>query len=281
MSAAAEQLWCDGYPALTAAQPGLLGAITARAEAQTLRLSLIYALLDGAREIDREHVEAALALWAYCGASARFVFGDLLGNAMADTILGVAAQGGARRHDAHRDQRSVRVQPRQRRHQSLAAIAADDRQGPLREAGETAGDIRPDAGDLVRDLTRRRRKSMAKPKIESVSRVSPRGGRPYLGTGRDRKTMSVEWSDGSVREYGGFAPRGRLRGDGRGAAGDLGALPRRSQSRSRRGSRAAATTATSSSCRTRPAWKRSPWYGSTSGQRSGSGRQSAPGLNLV
>ena len=87
MSPDAEQVWCASYPALTAAQPGLLGAITARAEAQTLRMSLVYALLDGAREIDCVHVRAALALWAYCKASARFVFGDLLGNTAADTIL--------------------------------------------------------------------------------------------------------------------------------------------------------------------------------------------------
>ena len=36
------------------------------AQAQTLRLALIYALLDGAREIDHVHIQAALAMWTYC-----------------------------------------------------------------------------------------------------------------------------------------------------------------------------------------------------------------------
>jgi hypothetical protein len=83
----AKELWCEIYPCLSTGQPGLFGAITARAEAQTLRVSLIYALLDGAREIDRVHIHAALAVWKYCEASARFIFGDLLGNTTADAIL--------------------------------------------------------------------------------------------------------------------------------------------------------------------------------------------------
>ena len=87
MNDSARQLWCEIYPELSTGQPGLLGAITARAEAQTMRLSLIYALLDGAREIDRVHIQAALAMWTYCEASARFIFGDMLGNKTADAIL--------------------------------------------------------------------------------------------------------------------------------------------------------------------------------------------------
>ena len=43
----AKELWVDVYPQLSAERPGLLGAITARAEGQTIRLALIYALLDG------------------------------------------------------------------------------------------------------------------------------------------------------------------------------------------------------------------------------------------
>ena len=52
-----------------------------------MRLALIYALLDGAGEIDRVHIRAGLAIWAYCEASARYIFGDLLGNKTADAIL--------------------------------------------------------------------------------------------------------------------------------------------------------------------------------------------------
>ena len=60
-----------------------------------MRLALIYALLDGAREIDRVHIQAALAVWKYCAASARFIFGDLLGNTTADAILRALRKAGA------------------------------------------------------------------------------------------------------------------------------------------------------------------------------------------
>lgn len=84
---AARQLWAQVYPELSEGKPGLLGAITARAEAQVLRLSLLYALLDSAQEIDTRHLAAALALWDYCQGSARYIFGDALGNPICDRIL--------------------------------------------------------------------------------------------------------------------------------------------------------------------------------------------------
>ena len=64
-----------------------MGAVTSRAEAQAVRLSLLYALLDCSDTIRAEHVNAALAVWSYCEASARFIFGDSLGDAAADAIL--------------------------------------------------------------------------------------------------------------------------------------------------------------------------------------------------
>jgi len=44
---AAAKKWVSVYSALSAPQPGLLGAATARGEAQVVRLALLYALLDG------------------------------------------------------------------------------------------------------------------------------------------------------------------------------------------------------------------------------------------
>jgi hypothetical protein len=87
MTDAANRHWRDTYPTLSAGLPGLLGAITDRAEAQTVRLALVYALLDQTPQIDVVHINAALALWHYCVASARYIFGDLVGNPTADTIL--------------------------------------------------------------------------------------------------------------------------------------------------------------------------------------------------
>jgi hypothetical protein len=77
------------YRQLAADRPGIFGHVTARAAPQVLRLSLIYALLDGVREIRREHLEAGLEVWRYCEDSCRYLFGDLIGDPVADTILKV------------------------------------------------------------------------------------------------------------------------------------------------------------------------------------------------
>jgi hypothetical protein len=58
-----------------------------RAEAQVVRLSVIYALLDKSHVIRLDHLRAALALWEYCEASVRYIFGDAVGDPVADAIL--------------------------------------------------------------------------------------------------------------------------------------------------------------------------------------------------
>lgn len=83
----ARALWADVYPELSEGSAGLLGAITNRAEAQVTRLSVIYALLDRSSTIRTQHLKAALAFWDYAQASARFIFGDSLGDPIADEIL--------------------------------------------------------------------------------------------------------------------------------------------------------------------------------------------------
>jgi hypothetical protein len=84
--------WRAVYPALSEGRPGLLGAVTARGEAQVMRMALIYALLDQSSIIKGEHLRAALAVWEYCEASAEFIFGDRLGDPVADAILGALRQ---------------------------------------------------------------------------------------------------------------------------------------------------------------------------------------------
>ena len=79
--------WCAVYGELSDGKAGLLGAVTGRAEAQVLRLALTYALLDGLAFIDREHIRAGLAVWEYCEATAQFVFGESLGDPVADGIM--------------------------------------------------------------------------------------------------------------------------------------------------------------------------------------------------
>jgi Protein of unknown function (DUF3987)/Primase C terminal 2 (PriCT-2) len=80
-------LWESVYHDLSDGRPGMLGAILGRAEAQVLRLALIYALLDRAAKIDEPHLRAALACWRYAEDSALFIFGDSLGDPVADEIL--------------------------------------------------------------------------------------------------------------------------------------------------------------------------------------------------
>jgi hypothetical protein len=46
----------------------------------------VYTVLDEARAIAEEHLLAALAVWDYCESSARYIFGDALGNPDADRI---------------------------------------------------------------------------------------------------------------------------------------------------------------------------------------------------
>jgi hypothetical protein len=83
----AREIWHSVYPSLSEGKPGLLGAMIARAEAQVMRLACIYAVLDCSQVIRKEHLCAALALWDYCEASARYIFGDVLGDPTADEIL--------------------------------------------------------------------------------------------------------------------------------------------------------------------------------------------------
>jgi hypothetical protein len=83
----AREIWHSIYADLSEGKPGLLGAVTSRAEAQVMRLACIYALLDHSNEVCGDHLFAAMAVWDYCEASARFIFGDALGDPLADELL--------------------------------------------------------------------------------------------------------------------------------------------------------------------------------------------------
>lgn len=87
MTPEAREVWAKVYPTLSQGYPGLFGAVTARSEAQCLRLALVYALMDQAASIDLPHLLAGLALWERCEASARFIFGSAVGDPVADEIL--------------------------------------------------------------------------------------------------------------------------------------------------------------------------------------------------
>jgi hypothetical protein len=83
----AREIWREVYGQLSADRPGLAGAMVGRAEAHVLRLSLLYALLDRSPCIQAAHLLAALALWDYCERSIKYIFGDSLGDGLADELL--------------------------------------------------------------------------------------------------------------------------------------------------------------------------------------------------
>ncbi len=57
-----------------------------------MRIACIYALLDRSLVIQRVHLEAALAVWRYCEASAQYLFGESLGNPLADDLYQLLLQ---------------------------------------------------------------------------------------------------------------------------------------------------------------------------------------------
>jgi hypothetical protein len=83
----ARELWHHAYIQLAhTTQPGIAGALCARAEAHTIRLALLYALADGNRQINTEHLQAALALWDYAARSASWALKDATGDPLAEQI---------------------------------------------------------------------------------------------------------------------------------------------------------------------------------------------------
>jgi hypothetical protein len=91
----ARDLWQQIYHDLSEGKPGLFGSVTGRAEAQVVRLALIYALLDCTNQIGVAHLRAGLAVWKYCEDSARYIWRDALGDPTADGILHALRAAGA------------------------------------------------------------------------------------------------------------------------------------------------------------------------------------------
>jgi phage/plasmid primase-like uncharacterized protein len=118
MDSAAKEVWAKVYQGLSEGQLGMVGAVTARAEAQCLRLALVYALLDEADHIGVEHVMAGLAVWQRASDSAQAIWRTAIGDPRADAIyraLLAAGANGVRRTD---------ISALFNRHESAERIAA-------------------------------------------------------------------------------------------------------------------------------------------------------------
>lgn len=80
--------WSELYNVIERDTPGgLLGSTITRGSPHTLRIALLFALLDGERQIDDRHLNAAHALWRYSRDSAAYLFGDSTGDPIAERIL--------------------------------------------------------------------------------------------------------------------------------------------------------------------------------------------------
>ena len=133
----ARELWWQLYPQLTEPAHGIVGQLTARAEAHTIRLALIYALLDGHKQIRPEHLHAALALWDYAARSAAWALGQATGDPLAEQIHAALARspdGLTRTQIRDVCQRNL---PVERIDHALAALAAAGR--AQRQQTPTAG----------------------------------------------------------------------------------------------------------------------------------------------
>lgn len=135
----ARELWRAEYGPLSDGGVGLLGAVTSRAEAQVMRLASIYAVLDETNVITPAHLHAALAIWRYAEDSARFIFGDMLGDPVADAIMSALRQSGELTRTDIRDLFG--------RHQSSGRI--DRALGLLLSAGKVRRESRTTAGRPV------------------------------------------------------------------------------------------------------------------------------------
>jgi hypothetical protein len=118
--------WRQAYHELSAPVDGLVGSLVARAEAHVVRLSLLYALIDGATAIHPHHLSAALALFEYAARSARFAFEEVTGDPLAEQIHAalLSASDGL-----------TRTEVRDLFHRNRPASAVDGALGCLARAG--------------------------------------------------------------------------------------------------------------------------------------------------
>ena len=134
---AARQLWHAAYAELSEAPDGLVGSLTARAEAHVLRIAMLQALTDGETVIRTPHLQAALSLWDYAARSVAWAMRHTSADPVAERIHAAlrAAPDGLSR-TALRDLFGRNL-PVSRVDAALAALAGEGRARPRRVA--TAG----------------------------------------------------------------------------------------------------------------------------------------------
>jgi hypothetical protein len=129
---ATRELWWHTYPQLTAPGDGLVGALCARSEAHTIRLALLYALLDGQRHIQPDHLHAALALWDYAARSAAWALDQTTGDPLAEQLHAALLRSPDGLTRTQLSQLVHRNLPAEQLQQALHALAAAGRAHPTK-----------------------------------------------------------------------------------------------------------------------------------------------------
>lgn len=80
-------LWVKEYSKLSKGTTGVVGAMTARAEAYVVRIASLYAILDKSAKIRPEHLYAAMEVWRYSEDSVKYIFGYKSDNSLESRIL--------------------------------------------------------------------------------------------------------------------------------------------------------------------------------------------------
>ena len=86
LSHAAMKFWCEEYPALTAEQDGIAGALLVRTEIYARMLAMVFALMDKSSLIEVVHIKAALAWVNYWKASVTYIFQTLSAKAESERL---------------------------------------------------------------------------------------------------------------------------------------------------------------------------------------------------
>jgi hypothetical protein len=136
----ARERWIEVYGPLSRGEQGLLDAATRRAEAHVVRLAAIYATLDTSEQIAMAHLEAALTVWPYSLDSARWIFGDSLGDPTADEIWALAKD---RPHGVTRSEMRDLFSPNKKAREIDHALTVLEEAGRLTRTSQADGRGRP------------------------------------------------------------------------------------------------------------------------------------------
>jgi hypothetical protein len=138
----AVKLYQAARPALLADNVGYVAAISRRAPDHLCRLALILSLIDIAPAVTADHVRAAWACWDYALRSTRYLFGDRLGDPIADQLWTAIRQHSEDHTEWSRDELSSLLGKNRLAADRDNAVALLVRAGRLHQTTRTAANGR-------------------------------------------------------------------------------------------------------------------------------------------